>query len=157
MNYDAVAMQPGISQRNDVLVPVQVSYRGLEEPTDNGWEVRADLFKDRDVVIQEMGSFCITTSFITIRAAEFEFFIGDDEWNPPGGTFDPQILVQPGTFSNIENGYGFFGAGYSFEFAIRLSSSRLSQIGYAIERPCPSDAGLDPSEPVCQDIIPCFE
>ena len=39
------------------------------------------------------------------------------EWDPPGGVFDADVLVQPGTLSNVENGFGFVGAGY------RLSST----------------------------------
>jgi len=33
-----------------------------------------------------------------------------EDWAPPGGVFDPEILVQPGVFSNVENGYGFIGS-----------------------------------------------
>ncbi len=33
-----------------------------------------------------------------------------EDWVAPGGVFDPEILVQPGTFSNVENGYGFIGS-----------------------------------------------
>ncbi len=34
------------------------------------------------------------------------------DWDPPGDTFDIDVLVQPGTLSNVENGFGFVGAGY---------------------------------------------
>ena len=34
----------------------------------------------------------------------------DANWDPPGGVFNPEVLAQPGAYSNVENGYGFFGS-----------------------------------------------
>ncbi|ARA93599.1 hypothetical protein AWN76_010815 [Rhodothermaceae bacterium RA] len=47
---------------------------------------------------------------ITLRA-----IAANDAWNPPEGIFDADVLVQPGTMSNVENGFGFIGAGYRME------------------------------------------
>ncbi len=157
MNYSAIAMQPGFSGLPDVVIPVSVSYKGTEEPANDGLEIRASLLADRDLILAAMGKVCITSPFITVRTAELEFFIGDDEWVPPGGDFDATTLVQPGVFSNIENGYGYFGSGYSVVFSIRLTSNLLQQIGYGVERPCFPGLGFDPTIPECQELMPCFE
>ena len=157
MNYSALAMQPAISGLTDIIVPVRVSYRGKEIAVTDGWEVRANLRSDREKVLSAMADFCVTTPFITIRTAEFEFFIGDDAWVPPGNDFNAEELVQPGVFSNIENGYGYFGSGYSFNFAITMNSTILEQIGYVVDRPCQTGPGFDPTIPECQDIFTCTE
>lgn len=33
----------------------------------------------------------------------------DDQWQPPKGIFDPDVLVQPNVMTNVTNGLGFFG------------------------------------------------
>ena len=157
--YEAIALQPAISTLSDITVPVLVSYRGEQDRSDGGWEIRANLRNDFENVRQALDGVCLTTPFITIRSAEFRAFVGDEVWVPPGDApdFDERLLVQPGTFSNIENGLGFFGSGYNVEFALRLASSTLTQIGYISNKPCQPGPGLDESSPECQDIEPCFE
>lgn len=156
--YDAIALQPAVSAQMDITVPVLVSYRGEQDRSDGGWEIRANLRDDFENVRQALDSVCLTTPFITIRAAEFRAFVGDDVWVPPGDApdFDERVLVQPGTFSNIENGLGFFGSGYNVQFALRLATSTLTQIGYIPTTPCQPGPGFDESAPECQDLAPCF-
>ena len=157
--YEAIALQPAISTQSDITLPVLVSYRGEQDRSDGGWEIRANLRNDFENVRQEMNGVCLTTPFITIRSAEFRAFVGDEAWVPPGDAedFDRQVLVQPGTFSNIDNGLGFFGSGYNVEFALRLASSTLTQIGYMSTKPCQPGPGFDEFAPECQDLAPCFE
>lgn len=49
------------------------------------------------------------------------------EFVPPGGVFDPEVLVQPGTLSNVENGFGFIGAvgRFSVEWVLDDDNVRL--------------------------------
>lgn len=51
----------------------------------------------------------------------------DNKFVPPGGVFDLEILAQPGTFSNVENGFGFVGAvgRFSVEWVISEKSARI--------------------------------
>ena len=51
----------------------------------------------------------------------------DDAFVPPGGLFDPEVLVQPGTLTNVENGFGFVGSvgRFSVEWVIADSSARI--------------------------------
>lgn len=156
--YDSVALQPSISGQSDVDVPVLVSYRGEEDRSDGGWEIRANLRDDFEVVRQAMNDVCLTTPFITVRSALLQAFVGDETWVPPGDApeFERQLLVQPGTFSNIENGLGFWGSGYNIEFSLRLASSTLTQIGYISSKPCQPGPGFDDSIPECQDLEPCL-
>lgn len=156
--YEAIALQPAISAKEDITVPVLVSYKGEQDRSDGGWEIRANLRDDFENVRQALNSVCLTTPFITVRSALFRAFVGDEAWVPPGGglDFDPIVLVQPGVFSNIENGLGYFGAGYNVDFSIRLASSTLTQIGYMPTKPCQPGPGLDENSPTCVDLEPCF-
>ena len=91
--------------------PVTISYASVPEFRDNALSMEIDLqedfvqirriFNSRDL----QGQICVDN----IRA---EFHIGNEEWQSPAGVFDPNVLVEPGTLSNVENGFGFFGAGF---------------------------------------------
>jgi hypothetical protein len=59
----------------------------------------------------------VSSRGITLLLLRFRTLVASEAWNPPGGVFDPNVLIQPGVMSNVENGFGFIGAGY------RLSSA----------------------------------
>ncbi|MBT8400406.1 MAG: hypothetical protein KJO98_08020 [Rhodothermia bacterium] len=88
--YDGVGSQ----QPTSFLIPVQVS-------RDTAF-IRS-LVKDRFGVDTEIKVVLIRTKLI----------VANREWSPPGGIFDPEILVEPGTMSNVTGGFGFVGAGFS--------------------------------------------
>jgi len=75
----------------------------------------------------------------------------DDAFVPPGGVFDPELLAQPGTMSNVENGFGFLGAvgRFSIEWMISDSSAALMSFvplsGYRIPKTGSEDPGAEAS------------
>lgn len=52
------------------------------------------------------------TSDIFLLDLEIETFLVHPSWYPPGGRFDPELLVDPFVFTNVENGFGYVGSGY---------------------------------------------
>ena len=56
---------------------------------------------------------------------EISLTIGSNDWDPPGGTFDPNVLVQPGTLTNVVNGFGFVAGGYNEEYSLYPSTETL--------------------------------
>jgi hypothetical protein len=56
--------------------------------------------------------------------------VTDAAWDPPGGIFDPEVLIEPGLLSNVENGFGFVGSGYVYERRLRLSEDELKAAGF---------------------------
>lgn len=68
------------------------------------WQVRVNLSRDIEEIRPRLrpGS--------PLLGVGMRLTMSDDAWRPPGGTFNPDILVQPGTFSNVEHGFGFFGS-----------------------------------------------
>jgi hypothetical protein len=92
------------------------------------WEVLVRLTEDKEEVTKELG--------VSDDAEPFLMSIGmrltmtNDSWRPPDGIFDPEVLVQPGTFSNIEGGFGFFGSVNQYTHEWTLQPDITSLIGY---------------------------
>lgn len=59
--------------------------------------------------------------YVFLKGLELHATVGDTAWNPAGGYFDPNILSQPGRLSNVENGFGFVGGGYSLNAPLNPS------------------------------------
>ncbi len=91
--------------------PVVISYATRPQFVDGIWRLEIDIREDFRLIREDfnqkdiIGSIC--TGDITLSV-----HVGNEEWQSPVGVFDPNILVEPGTLSNVENGFGFFGAGY---------------------------------------------
>lgn len=82
---------------------------------DGGWTLRINLSDDQVAVKEHVrDSFDrgippeATTYALTAMGVQYRVL--DQNWDPPGGIFDPEILAQPGAMSNVQNGYGFFGS-----------------------------------------------
>lgn len=86
-----------------------VRHTDLAERVPGGWRVAIPFTADVQQLIASS-----ETGEVGLRSFEVSVFVSNEEWNVDGagGVFDPEVLVQPGTLSNVENGFGFFGAGY---------------------------------------------
>ena len=153
MQYLAVALQPP-SEPGPIFHPVEISYRGKETPSPAGWQVEVDIREDYKIIEAEFERNCLTTEYITVRTMQFVLFIGDEAWTPPGNVFDEDVLAQPDVFSNVENGFGFFGAGYALRFNAIQPGSVLQRAGFTADSPC---MDVPPDDPSCRVIPPCFE
>jgi hypothetical protein len=159
--YDAITLPPanpwppGSATPPSVRLPVEVSYSGKEEPTDNGWRYELNLRDDFAIVQEEFELSCLSPDHIALRRIYFQFLAADEQWSPPNDSFDPNLLIEPGTFSNVENGYGFFGGGYTVSTHWIPTEIILRNIGYRTAGPCP----LSPQNtPDCQlPPEPCLD
>ncbi|ARA93711.1 hypothetical protein AWN76_011415 [Rhodothermaceae bacterium RA] len=109
----------GLGEGTELTVPVAYGDRLVQR--DGAWLIPIDLTADyvhiRDLLRTTLRfdpSFGVVLQYLSVR-----FMVTNAAWDPPGGTFDPDVLVQPEMMSNVENGFGFVGAGY------RLSRSWL--------------------------------
>lgn len=94
---------------------VTIPYSGRVRQDTDGWHVNVRMAEDVDVVRDELFRRGLVNNFVTpiiLHKVVVSSMIVNTEWNPPEGRFDIESLVEPGTFSNVENGFGFFGAGY---------------------------------------------
>lgn len=67
---------------------------------------------------------------ITLAYIRFDTIVANEAWSPPGGSFDPDVLVEPGTMNNVENGFGFIGAGYRLSRTWTLLARVVEQSGF---------------------------
>ncbi|MDX1420051.1 MAG: hypothetical protein R3181_08800 [Rubricoccaceae bacterium] len=95
-------------------------------PAKIGWEVRLPLRLQREAVLAGLGTDRATILSVTLRG-----LVTDAEWAAPFGfSFDDEVLTEPTTLTNVENGFGFVGAGYATEVEWRLDDETLQSAGY---------------------------
>lgn len=117
-----LAWPPDIYLAGAVQLPVAVSYDYLIRREQHQWAVDIDMVRDFGVVQEAFEFNCLVTEEggsapdIWLRQMEFRALAADSTWAPPGGVFDPNILSVPGTFTNVENGHGFFGAAQELRY-----------------------------------------
>jgi len=89
---------------------VEVPYGRPGSRTDEGgWTFEVDMPRDAPLM-RSFLNLGATDPLPLLHAITLQIRALDANWDPPGGVFDPEILAQPGTMSNVENGYGFFGS-----------------------------------------------
>lgn len=106
-----------------------VRHTDLVERTDTGWEVAIPFEDDvREILSRSQAG------DVGLLAFEVSVYVSNEEWNvdAAGGAFDPEVLVQPGTLSNVENGFGFFGAGYRLRLPLRPFTQDMLRAGLCI-------------------------
>ncbi|HEX7071508.1 MAG TPA: hypothetical protein VF190_11910, partial [Rhodothermales bacterium] len=94
---------------------VAIPYDGTQTRTGDGWVIEIDLARDQEYIRNEM----LRTGFMQDADAQIELnymfmtaMVINGDWDPPGGVFDLEVLVEPGAWTNVENGFGFVGGGY---------------------------------------------
>jgi len=105
-----------------------------QEQVDGGTVVTVDLSQDARLIFQEV-FFDPSCAIQELRLGEIELIVlvTNAEWVPPTGVYDAELLVEPGTFSNVENGFGFVGAGYPASFRLVPSESALLAAGFFVD------------------------
>ena len=111
-----------------------ISQDGRFQRTEEGWLIRINLSADfvtiRDFIQDQLP---VDRSFgFDFRGMQLRLVVANAEWQPIDGDFDPNVLVQPGTLSNVENGFGFVGAGYRLQENLTPADSVLDEAGFRI-------------------------
>ncbi len=65
---------------------------------------------------------------ISVREITLSVEVASEDWRPPGGVFDPQIIIEPGTMSNVTHGLGFVGAAYQLRVTWRPTPDELARV-----------------------------
>ena len=98
-------------------------------PVDLGWTVRLPFDEEgRELRLRN------ETSELSIREVTLDVEVASEDWRPPGGVFDPELLIEPGTLSNVTGGFGFVGAAYPQEVTWRPTPDELSRAGFQQQR-----------------------
>ncbi len=108
-------------------------------PVEFGWEIVLDLAV-ADELVQLAGTQQLPSAqardlalqLITIRGE-----IASEDWRPPGGVFDPDVLADPEALTNVRGGFGFVGAAYPFEIQIVPSGCDILRTSFRPEASVP--------------------
>ncbi len=109
------------------------SYRNNRTTIENGWQVDIDL----NILYETMRSYYHSDTGIefwnpawdglALLGLRLAITVGSSDWDPPGGDLsDERVLIQPGTLSNVENGYGLVVGGYNDEATIYPSQRAVA-------------------------------
>lgn len=106
------------------FVDLRLPYVPLNGPADGRpgvWEVDLNLVRDRDTLAT-----MITLNQVSLAGLGMTITMLDEAFVPPGGRFDKDVLAQPGTFSNVTNGFGFIGSvgRFSVEWLVADTTAR---------------------------------
>jgi hypothetical protein len=163
VRYESTNLPPALIWPHDriyhpiVVHPVEVSYQEALKRFDGGWAFTILMQRDYELVRSEYEQNCLVTDGapdISLRRVELHFVAADSAWYPPDGVFDPDVLVEPKALSNVENGFGFVGAGHAVRVRWTPPREIRDQLGYRQTRPCNFQAS--PSLSCTDPPIPCI-
>lgn len=99
----AAASQSDATSMVDGVVSVyEGEHRG--RLVNGSWQFEVRLFEDRTLVSE------VREGDVSLQCMVFRIATPSEGWQPPpGGVFDPDVLIQPGLFSNVEGGLGWVG------------------------------------------------
>lgn len=136
LDYRYMAPVPAETPPPDPLV--QLSYDGTQVRAGEAWIIPINLTGDLARLVQAIqtrsGARINRLYGLRIQQLRLRFVVANEEWNPPGGSFDPEILVQPGTMSNVQNGFGFVGAGYHHDLKWLPPDEAVIRAGFIVPR-----------------------
>ncbi|MCH8960479.1 MAG: DUF4249 family protein [Bacteroidetes bacterium] len=109
----------------DIRLPY-VPINGPAEGQADTWEITLNLVRDRDT----METFIELNESTSLAGLGLRLTLLDEAFVPPGGAFDPEVLAQPGTLSNVENGFGFVGSIGRFSVEWLLADTSAKALRY---------------------------
>ena len=107
-------------------------YPNDQERTEDGQLATILVYVDVRDVFREIFRANGSTSDARLRAIEQIVLVSSSDWIPPGNVFSSDVLIEPGTFSNVENGFGYVGAGYEASFYYEVPDSVAVAAGFSI-------------------------
>lgn len=96
---------------------------GVSGPVEFGWQTVIDLGAEAQVIREALGPQGLVSIQITAEVAS-------EDWRPPGGVFDPEVLAEPNALGNVSGGFGFVGAAYDVATSIRPTFSELAATAF---------------------------
>lgn len=99
----------GLPGTPDDTVSVVLSSREAVDLFDGTWGRDINFVSAVQAYLREED---LPVRVLSLVDATYRFYVTNAEWVVPEGGFDLDQIVEPGTVSNITNGFGFIGAGY---------------------------------------------
>ena len=131
VEYIVVGFREGGS--DPIFKPALFNYAEKARRWQGRWEIEIHLGNDYLEIFRAFDrDNNVTAAIIDLRAINVTVHVGDSSWVSRTGAFDPEALVEPGTFTNVQNGFGFFGSGYTESITFRPSIALLRKAGFHI-------------------------
>ena len=93
------------------------------------WETKIDLVRDRDTLLVNRPELFVRAFLVGLGMT---MTVLDDKFKPPGGVFTAAALSQPGTMSNVTNGFGYVGSIGRFSAEWILQDTTATALGYKV-------------------------
>jgi len=117
-----------------VLLDYSIPYEVIETTSASDWEITLQFDDNAREVFRTLNR--PQGSRLTLCDVDVEALVTNREWYPPDGNYDPDLLVQPNVFTNVENGFGFVGSGYSHSQKWLPDSTQIVGAGFHYDRRC---------------------
>lgn len=120
---------------------LEVDLTGAQARTSGGWRFQWDMrdhfFEIRRSMarVDTFTGQSVDLSYIALRSLRISYMVANEEWRPELMGEDVRTLAQPGTFSNVENGFGFVGGGYVVDRSYRPPPDHQNRAGFERCRP----------------------
>ena len=126
VTYQYRYLTPGGVESGQATFP----YDHQKRRVDGGWIIDLMPAPDLRKLQSDLAAYIPLDPTIGLRLTRLilRLIVANAEWDPPGGSFDPEVLVQPGNMNNVENGFGFLGAGYRLS-AVWIPRDTLVVVG----------------------------
>lgn len=109
-------------------VPVSLT----AEPFEFGWIVKTDFLVDAQRVLDALAP----NNNVALLDLRLRAVVSSEDWVPEGGTYDPEVLVDPNALTNVEDGFGFVGGGYTAEVSVMPSVDTVQRGGFRPRGSC---------------------
>jgi hypothetical protein len=114
---------------NSVRIPFTDIEDASAEPSEFGWRTQFSLARLRDELPGHLTNSALLQ--LTLHAE-----VASQEWRFPTDEFDPEILIEPGAFTNVEGGFGFVGAAYPTSLVWQPDSRAATRAGFQVPGFC---------------------
>ena len=129
--YSVDILRAGTLQKLET-VSVSLPYAAATARTDGGWTISIDLTEAYRTLAERLRqAYALPSLDLRLLVMDLRLIVANEAWDPPGGEFDADVLVQPGTMNNVENGFGFVGAGYRLRQQWKPVNGVLEQAGFS--------------------------
>jgi hypothetical protein len=131
----SVRRHPDTELSENPQLSYSFSYISDVSQTASGFQIDIDLHRHFDVIASlymlDIGGTWSSRRFpfhegLALMRMNLRLTVGNDAWNPPGRETGQDVLVHPGTLSNVENGFGFVGGGYNRDYPLYPSASAIA-------------------------------
>lgn len=109
-----------------------IKYPNEQQNVESGQIAEIMVHEDVRQVFREIYQAQGSTADARLYAIEQVVLVSSSDWIPPSNQFSADLLIEPGTFSNVKNGFGYVGAGYESTFYYEVPDSVAVAAGFSI-------------------------